>query len=435
MIPRPCPTHLSCPEGDYPVINYSSEAPDPFNFLGIYFGKAHCTNVDDNQWQWGSSLHFCFSQVSEADAILCAQIAAQLDCTATWSQSGGGNPVKPILPPGDPGCFGFTGITPDSPTPIPGGPASPNVCPVPDDPTDPGFDPTNPDDLKIQSDLFFNGQQSCRVCCQGGPCATYTTRGGIFKGTTQAEADLWGAVFACRQAILQLPQGCQPPLPDYPPLPRLPSGKTLRQAFWNDPQTCQSECPDGTMNTYTTPAAMFSGSTQNSANGAAFNYACRTARLQRLCLSDLPAGTCCVNQMCSKVITATSSPAVEWSMGGTLPPGMEIVFASHTATISGTPNTPGNYLFNLNASNGSNTISKSYTLSVLGISNTPTAGNVGVPYNFTFTAAGGMAPYTYSITNGSLPLGLTMSGAGVISGTPTAAATNSFQVTVTDSGP
>lgn len=47
-------------------------------------------------------------------------------------------------------------------------------------------------------------------------------------------------------------------------------------------------------------------------------------------------------------------------------------------------------------------------------------------------ATGGTPPYTFAITGGSLPPGLTMSAAGLISGTPTAAGTFTFTVTVTD---
>jgi hypothetical protein len=39
----------------------------------------------------------------------------------------------------------------------------------------------------------------------------------------------------------------------------------------------------------------------------------------------------------------------------------------------------------------------------------------------TLTATGGTAPYTFSVTTGSLPPGMSLSTAGVLSGTPTAA--------------
>jgi hypothetical protein len=47
-------------------------------------------------------------------------------------------------------------------------------------------------------------------------------------------------------------------------------------------------------------------------------------------------------------------------------------------------------------------------------------------------AAGGEPPYSWAVTNGNLPTGLTLSGAGVISGTPTTAGIFTFTVKVTD---
>jgi hypothetical protein len=54
-------------------------------------------------------------------------------------------------------------------------------------------------------------------------------------------------------------------------------------------------------------------------------------------------------------------------------------------------------------------------------------------YSATLAATGGTQPYTWTILSGSLPPGLSLSSAGVISGTPTAAGTFNFTVQVTDS--
>jgi mucin-19 len=60
----------------------------------------------------------------------------------------------------------------------------------------------------------------------------------------------------------------------------------------------------------------------------------------------------------------------------------------------------------------------------------------GRAYQQTLTAKGGTAPYTWSLTSGSLPAGLSLGGNGVITGTPETATTAavSFTVQVTDSG-
>jgi hypothetical protein len=58
----------------------------------------------------------------------------------------------------------------------------------------------------------------------------------------------------------------------------------------------------------------------------------------------------------------------------------------------------------------------------------------GVPYSVQLNAVGGVQPYTWSVTSGSLPPGLTLNPTtGVISGTTNATGTYDFTVTVTDS--
>ncbi len=61
---------------------------------------------------------------------------------------------------------------------------------------------------------------------------------------------------------------------------------------------------------------------------------------------------------------------------------------------------------------------------------------VGTSYSTTLQASGGKAPLTWSLATGStLPAGLTLSSAGVISGTPTSSGSFSFTAKVTDSTP
>jgi large repetitive protein len=69
-------------------------------------------------------------------------------------------------------------------------------------------------------------------------------------------------------------------------------------------------------------------------------------------------------------------------------------------------------------------------------------GNVGAGFAVTVVSTGGApdqnvddSPYTWAITSGSLPAGLTFAneyGEGILSGTPTKAGTSSFTVQVTD---
>jgi len=62
------------------------------------------------------------------------------------------------------------------------------------------------------------------------------------------------------------------------------------------------------------------------------------------------------------------------------------------------------------------------------------SGTAGTAYSQTLVANGGTPPYTWSVTAGALPAGLSLSSAGVLSGTPTTTGTANFTVRAADSG-
>src|SRR5207302_9252188 len=63
-----------------------------------------------------------------------------------------------------------------------------------------------------------------------------------------------------------------------------------------------------------------------------------------------------------------------------------------------------------------------------------TAAQVGLKYSVALVAGGGTAPYTFAISSGQLPGGITLGATtGTVSGTPTATGTFNFGVTATDS--
>ena len=86
---------------------------------------------------------------------------------------------------------------------------------------------------------------------------------------------------------------------------------------------------------------------------------------------------------------------------------------------------------------GAARVTQSYLIAAVGlgvICNNPPGGTTGVPYTHTFIAGSGDPPYTFSISAGALPLGLSLVAAtGVVSGIPTSPGTFTFTVTVTDS--
>ncbi len=106
--------------------------------------------------------------------------------------------------------------------------------------------------------------------------------------------------------------------------------------------------------------------------------------------------------------------------------------------ISGTPTTNGTFNFTVKATDANASfITKPLTIAVysplvVSTSSLP-AGTVGTAYSQTLAATGGLAPYTWAITVGALPTGLSLNSAtGVISGTPTTVGTVNFTIQATD---
>jgi len=128
--------------------------------------------------------------------------------------------------------------------------------------------------------------------------------------------------------------------------------------------------------------------------------------------------------------------AFTWSISaGALPSGLSI--NSSTGVISGTPTTAATSNFTVrvvDSSGQSIEAAKSIiTYAVPSLSGTPLDGTIGAAYSSGLTASGGKAPLTWSISVGTLPAGLSInSSTGVISGTPTTAATSNFTVRAVD---
>ena len=152
-----------------------------------------------------------------------------------------------------------------------------------------------------------------------------------------------------------------------------------------------------------------------------------------------------VNVAYSATLAATGGTTpYTWSItSGTLPAGLSLNAA--TGAITGTPTTAvSNTQLTFQAQDASSTKQTktvNLTLTILPpppvISTTSLpSGQVGAAYNTSLAATGGTAPYTWSITSGSLPAGLSLNAAtGAITGTPTAPITNSsITFKVTDSG-
>lgn len=134
------------------------------------------------------------------------------------------------------------------------------------------------------------------------------------------------------------------------------------------------------------------------------------------------------------------TPALSWTVtGGNVPPGMSL---ATNGQFSGTPTLQGVYNFTVTVTDGLGvTDSDAFDITIDPPANgnptitttSLTGGIVGQTYGpVTVQAAGGTPGYTFSVSSGTLPPGLTMSTAGVISGTPSMQGTFPFDITVQD---
>ncbi len=153
--------------------------------------------------------------------------------------------------------------------------------------------------------------------------------------------------------------------------------------------------------------------------------------------SSLPAGTQGVAYDETLTGNGGSGPYTFAVTTGSLPPGITLDGAS--GDLTGTPSAQGVYNFTITATDQlSATGSRAYTTSVGSFSlavqpNTLPNGTQGVAYSQTLTAVGGNAPYTFTVSSGTLPTGLTLASDGTLSGTPTAGGQFTFIIQAQDS--
>jgi hypothetical protein len=125
-------------------------------------------------------------------------------------------------------------------------------------------------------------------------------------------------------------------------------------------------------------------------------------------------------------------PPYQWSIVSGDTGGLTIDAAS--GALQGTPRTEGTFSFTVQVRDSAGgTASRAFSVTVVRPSLVITTGSlppgsVGTPYSQTFTVMGGTAPYTWSLAAGYAP-GLTVTSAGVLSGTP--AEQGSFPIVVT----
>ena len=155
--------------------------------------------------------------------------------------------------------------------------------------------------------------------------------------------------------------------------------------------------------------------------------------------SPLAAGT--VSTPYSLTLQALGTGTLTWALqAGTLPTGLSL---SSAGVISGTPTTAQTRTFTVRVTDATTsltadqvlalTINASYTAPTI-TTTTLTNATQSVPYApVTLAVTNGLAPFTWSVSAGTLPAGVTLEpSTGILSGTPSTVGANSFTVLVTD---
>ncbi|UHQ25056.1 putative Ig domain-containing protein [Lysobacter sp. 5GHs7-4] len=206
----------------------------------------------------------------------------------------------------------------------------------------------------------------------------------------------------------------------------------------------------GTSITYT-PTAGYAG--PDSFTYTATNSAGTSALATVTITVSNPSITVTAGDPLTAQIGASYSQTFTWN-GGTapytgfavtgLPAGLSVTgTTANSVTVSGTPTASGSFALNASATdsstgNGPFTVGQVFTLTVGAptLSMTPAAGNLpmnyGVATTINFAASGGTAPYSFSLAAGSLPVGVSFSSAGVLSGTPTVPGNYNVSIRATD---
>lgn len=117
---------------------------------------------------------------------------------------------------------------------------------------------------------------------------------------------------------------------------------------------------------------------------------------------------------------------------GVLPTGLNL---SAGGALTGTPTTAAAYSFTITASDflgrERDLVAAGTVAGVLAVT-PPSSPVTNTPYNSQILVTGGTGPYSFAISSGALPPGMSLGAGGLLTGTPTTAGSFSVVIQVTD---
>ena len=142
-------------------------------------------------------------------------------------------------------------------------------------------------------------------------------------------------------------------------------------------------------------------------------------------------------QTYSNLLTAVGGAApLSWRISSNSVPGMTL---SADGVLSGIPAFVGTNSFWVEVSDSGGTIDRRLFSLIVGTTapriTTPGSlpdGGLGSTYLLSLAIVGGTAPYQWEVSSGTLPPGLSLNGAGILSGTPTTSGTWTFSIRAVD---
>jgi hypothetical protein len=232
-------------------------------------------------------------------------------------------------------------------------------------------------------------------------------------------------------------QGCGGGGPNDPGDPTPPTTQFYYSRARTASASCSSAYGGGTYVT-TVSAGRFIAATQAAADALALAFITSQVTANRFCLNAPCLCPCADVATTLNINTVGGTGPFSFSIvSGTLPTGLTMTVVGGVLRVTGTPTVSGNSTITVEVYDSvGGTLTKNLTFYVIEITTSSPLPDydTGVAYSQQLSVTGGIGPYAFSILDGDLPDGLTLSDTGLISGTPTGSGDADFTVVVVDTG-